>query len=134
MAAGPEQDRLEWLMGQVRVGRTTEAEREELELYLLDRPELRDEVAAHARAAELGGGWLERVEADDRLARREQTRWVRAERGVGLGLVVAGVALGGLLPVAAPAAAAVGGGLLLWSFVRHAWRGRKDDPYRKIEK
>lgn len=138
----PEATRVAELLTRTQSGTASEAEREELAMYLEDRPDLAARIARRvaaereqaARQAELGGTWLARVDADRRLAEAESTPWVKAERGVGLGLTIAGFALTPFSPVLSMVGLIGGVGLLTWSFTRIRLATYKDDPYRDVDK
>ena len=130
----PEQARaleLARLVGRQAAG---DPEREELALLLQDRADLRPLVEAETRRTALGSGWLDRVEADERLQRAEATPAVRVERGAGLGLLALGFAVTPFVPVLGGPAMMLGSGVLLWSFVRVKLKTLKDDPYRKVNR
>ena len=110
-----------------------EPERTEVELYLEQYPHLREAFERRCQEMELGSDWLSRVRADRGLQRRERSRLVRIERGVGLGLLGAGTLLSPVLGVVAPVAVLSGMGLLVWSFVRLRLQEIKEDPYRRID-
>lgn len=134
----PEADRIAELMTRTRAGGATEAEREELAMYLEDRPDLARRIAEQHRESqrkvELGGTWLARVDADRRLAEAESTPLVKAERGLGLGLTIAGFALTPFAPLLSVIGLVSGAGLLTWSFTRVRLATYKDDPYRDVKK
>lgn len=133
MTDDPERERLDELI--VKVGReqATEAEREELALYLEDHPEIASRLAEETRAAQLGKGWLERVEADRSLQARETTPFIRTERAIGVGLIIGGAVLGMAGTLLGPVAVMGGLGLLGWSFARVRLKTYKDDPYKDIK-
>lgn len=138
----PEAERVAELMTRTQGGTASDAEKEELAMYLEDRPDLAARIAASVaekrredeRQAELGGTWLARVDADRRLAEAESTPLVRAERGLGLGLTIAGFALSPFTPVLSMVGLIGGIGLLTWSFTRVRLSTYKDDPYKDIDK
>jgi hypothetical protein len=132
MATDPEQKRIEELLGRSRTGEASDAEREELELYTRERPELLARVAAVDRERSLGEGWLQRVEADHRLKTVEAGARTRLERRVGLGLVVAGFVLEVLTPVIGGPVLGAGLLVLLYSYVRSRLREHKTDPYKDV--
>jgi hypothetical protein len=133
MGNEPEQERINALLDRVARGVLTEAESEELALYTVERPELRAEVATRARRADLGAGWLARVEADQQIARLETARPVRIERGVGLALMVGGALALPFAPAAGPAIAVLGLLVLVASFVRVRLATLKNDPYKDVQ-
>lgn len=134
MTDDPEKSRAIALCRRVAGGDATEADREELELLLEDRPDLQPLVHEESRRRALGGAWLERVEADQRLKAAERTPLALVERGGGLALVAAGLLLSPLAPALATAALGSGCALLVWSFVRVKLKTFKQDPYRNIDR
>ena len=130
----PEETRVAELLDRVRSQDATDAEREELALYVQDKPELSAQVERKRREGELGGTWLARVEADRRLAAAESTPLVKAERGLGLAMTIGGFALMPFAPLASVVGMIGGIGLLTWSFTRVRVRTFKDDPYRNVDK
>ena len=129
-----EAERKRWAELLEGLDRAGEAERVELELYLEQYPQLREPFERRSQEVALGADWLVRVKADRSLQRRERSRLVRIERGVGLGLMGAGTLLSPVLGVIAPLAVVSGMGVLVWSFVRLRFQEIKDDPYRRIDK
>jgi hypothetical protein len=132
MTNDPEKERVEQLLGRSRTGEATEAEREELELYAKEQPEVRALVEKSQRESELGEGWLQRVEADDKLQALGASRRVRLERGLGLGLLVAGFGLNLIAPAIGGIAMGTGTLVLLYSFVRARLAEQKSDPYKDV--
>lgn len=138
----PQVQRIAELMERTQSGAATDAEREELAMYLEDRPDVARRIAQRVtekraqaqRQAELGGTWLARVDADQRLAAAESTPLVKAERGLGMGLTIAGFALTPFSPVLSVIGLVGGIGLLTWSFTRVRLATYKDDPYRDVDK
>lgn len=128
----PEAARVDELLAQHRHGRATEAESEELALYVRDRPELRPRVDQAAREGVLGEGWLARVERDHQVQKIENSGRARVERGIGLVLVIGGYLLTLATPAVGGAAIAAGFGLLLYSIVRTRLASRASDPYEDV--
>jgi hypothetical protein len=128
----PEDLRIEQLLLAQRRGTAGEAQREELAIYLRDRPELGARIDENARAAELGAGWLERVERDDRVQVIERSPRARLERAIGLGTVLAGWLLHFPLPLVGFALSAGGMLLLLYSILRVRRSTRDTDPYEDV--
>ena len=129
----PEQERVAELIRQVREGRATDAEREELALYGEESAECKALIVRAQEQGELGKGWLARYEADRRIVDVENTRLARAERKVGAGLIVGGVAASFVAPPLAFVMLGVGAGLLTWSVVRVAIKNAGKDPYEDVE-
>jgi len=134
MTKDPEKERIEQLRVRTRTGEATEAEHEELELYAKSQPEVRALVDRSQRERALGEGWLQRVEADEKLQALGASPRVRLERGLGLGLLVAGFGLNLIVP--AVGGIAMGSGLLvlLYSFVRARIAEQKSDPYKDVHR
>lgn len=130
----PEERRVEELLELVRTERIGDAEREELALYVAERPELRERIDTEALRGALGGAWLARVEADQRIARRETGRLVRAERVGGAALAIAGFGIGLVAPMVGFVAVTVGTATVLWSLARVRLATYRDDPYKEIER
>lgn len=130
----PREARIVELIDRVQREQATDAEREELALYVEETPALEQRMAERQREVELGGAWLVRVQADRALEAAETTPAVRAERALGVGLTVAGFALSPIAPALSVAGLLGGIGLLTWSFVRVRLRTYKDDPYKDIDK
>ena len=133
-APDPEEARVGELLQRVRADQASDAEREELALYVADRPELAPRVQQQQQAAQLGGTWLARVEADRKLAEAESTPLVKAERGLGLAMTIGGFALLPVMPAASVIGMLGGAALLTWSYTRVRLKTFKDDPYRDIDK
>ena len=132
MSEDPQQQRIGELVAKIARDDASEAEREELALYIEDNPDVEGRLRDEARTAGLGKGWLERVEADRRLQRKETSGFVKAERGVGLAATVGGVALAMAGSTVAPFVVIGGLGVLTWSFVRVRLKTFKDDPYKDV--
>lgn len=128
----PEVARIEALLAAERGGTASEAEREELAIYAAERPELAGRLVENARAAELGAGWLHRVEHDERRLAIERGSRARIERGVGLGLVLVGWLLHFPLPIAGVLLSGGGIVLLLYSLLRVRSRAGHRDPYEDV--
>ena len=133
MEEDPERRRIAELARRVREGLADDAEREELAMYAEREPEVVALVQRSEQEAELGGAWLARSTADDRLAALERTRLTRAERGAGVALVVGGV-IGGLIFPPAAFAILPGAALLLFSVLRVKAQSVGKDPYDQIER
>jgi len=128
----PEASRVEALLGRSVAGTATEAEREELQLYVVDRPDLRERIEHEVARGELGRGWLERVHKDDAIARVEGSRRTRTERLVGLGLIGGGWGLGALVPFIGVPVLGAGVALMVYSLVRVRSAAHTADPYKDI--
>ncbi len=119
-------------------GQVTDAETEELALYVAEDPSLRAEIATRAKQAELGEGWMARLEADHAIARVETGPRAKLERGAGLALFVAGVAATPLTAAVAPALGPtlvlLGLAILIWSFARVRLATYSDDPYKDVQR
>lgn len=133
-AADPELARIDELLAAVARSEATEAEREELAMYAADHPDLPARIEATTRAGDLGRGWLARVERDDRLQLHERTRTVRAERGVGLALILSGMAAGFVSPTLGTVGIVGGFAVLLYSFLRLRIKTHRDDPYKDVQR
>jgi len=134
MTNDPETHRIEQLLGRARTGEATEAEHEELELYAKSQPEIRALVERSQRERELGEGWLQRVEADEKLRALGASPRVRLERSLGLGLLVAGFGLNLIVPAVGGIAMGTGVLVLLYSFVRARLAEQKSDPYKDVHR
>lgn len=126
-----EDARVDELLAARTRGDATEAQTEELALYLEQRPELRARVEQAVRDGELGQGWLARVEADHRVALVEQAPRARLERTVGIGLAGVGFVLSMMTPWGAPLLGA-GTLVLLYSVIRVRLRTHATDPYKDV--
>lgn len=127
-----EQERLHQLVHRVGQDDATDAEVEELKLYLQDNPALVRQVRDEVVLRKFGGGWLERLEADQAIVEQERRPVVRAERGVGLGLMALGF-LGSFFHPVAGVGVLAGMVLLLFSFIRTGVSGARRDPYRDVD-
>jgi hypothetical protein len=130
----PERARIGALLDAVRHGRATDAERTELALYEEEHPDLGARVHRTEQEQQLGEGWLERIDADDRLQAAENAPLVTAERFVGAGLAFGGYALAVVVPPVGAAMMVAGMGMLVWSFVRVRVKNLANDPYRRVKK
>jgi hypothetical protein len=130
----PDEQRLHELARASADGRASEAEREELALYVPDEPQRRALVERARAQQQLGDGWLARVEADDALAAADRHGSVRLERGLGVGLLLAGLVASPFAPVFAVVATAAGGTAIVASLLRARWLAGLRDPYRDIER
>ena len=124
--------RIDELLAARARGEATAAQAEELALYLEQRPELRERVEQAARQAELGQGWLQRVEADHQVQLVEQAPRARLERAAGLGLVGLGFVLSFLAPIAGGPLLGLGTLVLLYSIVRVRLGTHAVDPYKDV--
>jgi len=115
-------------------GEVSEAEREELALYVADDPELADAIRGHETKARLGGEWLARVSADEQLARVETSTRANVERGIGLALFFGGLLASFAAPVVGSAALVGGLLLLVFSFLRVRLKTHRSDPYKDIQR
>jgi ferric-dicitrate binding protein FerR (iron transport regulator) len=129
----PQRRRLHELLGRVRDGTASEAEREELALYAEDDEDVAEAVARAERERELGGTWLARAEADRRIEAAGKTRFVKAERAVGAALTIGGT-LGAFIAPPLGLAALAGLGILGLSALRVHLKSATKDPYRDIDK
>ncbi len=138
MSEEPERARINTLLEQVTRGQVTEAETEELALYVAEDPSLRAEVATRAKHAELGEGWLARLEADHAIARVEESPRAKLERGAGLALFVVGLVATPLTAAAAPALGptllVLGLAILIWSYARVRLATYSHDPYKDVQR
>ena len=131
----PGRKRFTELVALLEAGRATDADREELELYVAEEPALRRELARRpppGLAADRD--WLARITADERVQRLEKSRGVLAERLAGGALLGAGVLLAPAVPVLGGAAVIAGVGILVWSTIALRMRELREDPYREIER
>ncbi len=115
-------------------GEVSEAEREELALYVADNPALAEAIRGREEQARLGGEWLARVAADDRLAKIESSTRSNVERGVGLALFFGGALCSFAAPVTGTVALFLGVLLLAYSFLRVRLATYRDDPYKDIQR
>jgi hypothetical protein len=134
LTADPEKRRVDEILERLRDGKGNEAEREELALYVDDRPDLREHIEQGLDQAGKGGEWLVRVQQDDALQAVENSSFVRAERIGGAALFVGGAAVSLFSPVLGGTAMILGTFIAGWSFVRMRLLTFMNDPYRKIKK
>ncbi|MEM9458251.1 MAG: hypothetical protein AAGF11_29010 [Myxococcota bacterium] len=127
-----EEERIEQLLAAQTRGTASEAETEELALYVHQQPRLRHRVEQAVRDGELGQGWLERVERDHQVELVEQSSRARLERGLGLGLAGVGMVLWFLSPVAGVPVVGIGTLVLLYSLVRVRLLTHSTDPYKDV--
>lgn len=127
-----EEARIEELLAAQTRGDATEAQTEELALYVGERPELAARVEQAARNGELGQGWLVRVEADHQVELVEQAPRARMERTVGAGMAVAGLVLSFVAPAVGAPLLGVGSLVLLYSIIRVRLRTHAADPYKDV--
>ncbi len=133
-ADSPETRRVRELLEREGLGTATEAERQELALYCAEHPELAGEVDKMAEQARLGGAWLQRLDADAKIAKVEHGRLARVEQGAGVALTFGGMALTFVAPVAGTVIVLLGLALTIWSVVRVRLQTFRDDPYRKVKR
>lgn len=141
-----DEQRLAELMVKVVDKVATPAEREELMRFVVDDPDLRRELESQQAFKAVTDGWMDRLEAD-LAADRDRNDVVRsAERGLGVGLVLLGLAVlwaWGIVELfldpAAPLPLKLGMGalgagslLLLIHVVRVRWFSGDTDPYSKV--
>ena len=134
VSGDPEAQRVDELLARVTRGEVSEAEREELAIYVADDPELADAIRGQEAKARLGGEWLARVSADEELARVETSTRTNVERGVGLALFFGGLVVSFAAPVIGLAALMAGLLLLVFSFLRVRLRTHRSDPYKDIQR
>lgn len=127
-----EDARIEQLLAAQTRGTASEAETEELALYVQQRPQLRQRVDQAVRDGELGQGWLERVERDHQVQLAEAAPRARFERGLGLSLAGVGMLLWFLSPVAGAPLVGMGTLVLLYSLVRVRIKTHATDPYKDV--
>lgn len=127
-----EEERIEQLLAAQTRGNASEAETEELALYVQQQPRLRHRVEQAVRDGQLGQGWLERVERDHQVQLVEDAPRARLERGLGLGLAGVGMLLWLLSPVAGAPVVGVGTLVLLYSLVRVRIKTHAADPYKDV--
>jgi hypothetical protein len=129
----PEAARMAELARAVREGRASEAEREELRLYEMANPDARALARRMDDEEQLGGDWLARTQADNRLAAAESTPYTKAERAVGVALAAGGI-FGSIFFPPAGIVALAGVLVLTVSVLRVKLKTAGQDPYSKIEK
>jgi hypothetical protein len=129
----PESARIEELARAVREGRASEAEREELAIYADAHPQAGALVRRLEEEDAVGGEWLARTQADNRLIAAENTEWTRKERALGVGLTAAGL-IGSIFFPPAGIAAVAGVLVLTVSVLRVKLKTAGQDPYSKIER
>lgn len=128
-----EDRRIDELLAAQTRGTATEAETEELALYVTQRPELQARVDKAVRDGELGEGWLERVERDHQVQRVEQSPRARLERGVGVGLAGVGLLLWYVAsPVTGAPVLGIGALVVLYSLIRVRLATHATDPYKDV--
>jgi ferric-dicitrate binding protein FerR (iron transport regulator) len=138
-------ERFEELMVKVADGAANPAEREELMTWVVDKPELRVELEEHQALRAVTDGWMQRLEGDLLADHQRRDPVARTERGVGMALVVAGLAVlmvvGPVLALLDPEVpiglkvglgAALAGGLVLLVHVLRTRLGGPEDPYKKV--
>ncbi len=127
-----EEHRIDELLAAQTRGTASQAETEELALYVRQRPELRARVEEAVRTGTLGQGWLERVERDHQVHLAEAAPRARLERGVGLGLAGAGMVAWFLSPLVGAPLVGLGTLVVLYSLVRVRLRTHEIDPYKDV--
>lgn len=133
MTDDPEHHRRDALIGRARRGEADDHEHEELALYVGD--EERDRLAAEGqRTRDLGGTWLERTRADERVLAIDESPRVKRVRNVGLALLAGGFAISFVAPIAGPAAILAGLGLLAGNMIRTRIAASRHDPYRHVKR
>jgi len=130
----PEAQRVNELLDRAALGQATPAEETELALYIGEHPELASEAARRAEQARLGAGWIERLDADAKIARVEHSRLTKIEQGMGIALTFGGVGLSFVAPIVGALAIFLGLALTIWSVIRVRLGTYKDDPYRKVNR
>ena len=130
----PERERIDQLLDRVSSGEISEAETEELALYVDSYPALQDDVKRRASDANLGRGWLARLEADRKIAAVETSRRTRVEQGVGLAVAGVGVAVQIVNPLLGVALCVAGVALLIVSILRVRLATHKHDPYKDVQR
>lgn len=129
-----EEHRIEELLAAQTRGSATEAETEELALYVERRPDLQRRVERAVRDGELGAGWLVRVERDHQAELAEQTPRARAERGLGLGIAGIGLLAWMASPVVGAPIVGMGALLIVYSFARVRLQTHATDPYKDVKR
>ena len=136
----------EALMVKVTDETASPAEREELMSWLLDKPELRQELEQHQALKAVTDGWVARLETDllaDRRAAAPSTQWVQR---IGIGLLLVGLAVmyghvftEALVSSEAPllirlglSGTLLGIVVLLGSVIRGRLQDRKTDRYKEV--
>jgi hypothetical protein len=132
--ADPEAARIDELIDRAERGGVSEAESEELALYVAENPALSARIETADRRRDLGGGWLERVRKDEAIQKAETDGRTRLERGGGLGLAALGFLLQFVNPFVGVAVLGSGIALLLYSFIRVRAKQHKDDPYKDVQR
>ena len=139
-------DRYEELLVKIVDRTANPAEREELMAWLVEKPELRRELEEQQALSASINGWMQRLEADLQADLQRNSPAGRLERGLGVALVLFGVAiLTGwgfvemvlepeipLLVRTAAGATIAGSLLLLVHFVRTRFLGDARDPYDEV--
>jgi len=139
-------ERFEELMVKVVDEVASPAEREELMAYLVDKPELMEELEAQRSLKAITDGWVRRLEHDLAQDRHERSPLLRLERALGWTLLLVGIAIlsgwgltEAMLDPEVPVWARVGLGagiagtlVLLFSVVRWRLSTWKSDPYNEV--
>ena len=139
-------DRYEELLVKIVDRTANPAEREELMSWLVDKPELRRELEEQQALSASINGWMQRLEVDLQADRQRSSPVGRLERGLGVALLLFGLAiLSGWgfvammlepdvpLLVRAAAGATLAGALLLGvHVVRTRFLTGESDPYDEV--
>lgn len=136
MEPDPELARIDELGVLVQQGKAGEPELEELALYAESNAKAAALVRVVSRHQEVGGEWLARTQADNRLAAAEKTPFTLAERSLGVALVGGGAIASFFLPFAGVGTVAILAGAVILgvSVLRVKLKTAGQDPYAKIEK
>lgn len=129
---GVDEERVQHLVQCLARDEASDAEVEELKLYLEQDPALVRAVRDRAVLRTFGEGWIDRIEADHALAVRERRAAVRVERGVGLTLLAGGAVSTFVLPAVGSVAVLAGLVVLAYSFVRGRVEAAGKDPYEDV--
>jgi len=133
VADDPERQRVADLLDRVKQGAVSEAEREELALYVAGDPRLVETIQRREEEARLGGEWLARATADDRIALVESSTRSKLERGLGLTLTLGGMLVVFGAPTVGSVACLLGLLLLAYSLIRVRLQSHPD-PYKDIRR
>ena len=140
------EERLAELMVMVTDRTASPADQEELMDYLIDRPELRQELEAHQAVKALTDGWVERLEADLAIDRSNKDPATSSLLAIGTVIFALSMALftgwglvAGMLDAEAPMVVRVGLGGMAASFVLLLFGGMRwrmitasNVPYREV--
>lgn len=133
MASDLERKRIEALLRRVRSGVASDADREELVLHGVDIPDPATAVPVSLQTGD-DARWMDRVYADEKLLAAERTPWTRAERRVGVAMVLGGAAGAFMSPPVGTIVAVAGGALLFASVLRVKLLTLGKDPYDEIKR